>query len=233
MMQEKDAVMPHGYGWKKSAVQEQRELEEARKINPSATIYDVSEPSEIGAYAVDGAVAIDAKNYVSAGSRFWGHLLSSAEIYVYAIKRKMKNKNIPVINAGGARTTSMEDRKLVNKAKKHNWEKLATVAVGDHYPRAVLVADKVNRKRSVRKRGIRIQVFRAEDVLSNPLIHGGGDEGERIASEYRRRFEAIRESEPYKKLERHEGKAIFIEKLHLTRVVDLASRFVRPRVMSK
>ena len=110
---------------------------------------------------------------------------------------------------------------------------LQLVAVGSHYERAALVADKINRKRSVRKRGITIHVFRAEDVLSDPQTHGGGDEGERIASTYKRRFDQIQATELYRKLEKHEKKAIYLEKLHLTRFVDVVSRVVRPRVMSK
>jgi len=232
-LEQKDAVMPHGYGWKYTALQEKTFLEQAKKGNSKTTIYAVSEPSEIGEFGVDAAVALDAKNYLSAGDSFWGHLLTSAEIYVNAIKRKIKDKNTPVINAGGARTTSMEDRKLVKEAKRRGWKKVATVAVGDHYDRALLVANKINRKKGVRRRDIEIEVFRAEEVLSIPQIHGNGDEGERIAAEYRRKFEQIQESQPYIELKRHEEKAIFIEKWHLTRIADLTSKIFRPRVMSQ
>jgi len=128
MIQEKDAIMPHGYGWKTSAIQEQRELGETQKDGLISTIYDVSKPSDIGEFAVDAAVAVKAKHYVVAGDRFWNHLLTSAETYAHAIWKRLPHASI--INAGGARTTSMEVRKLVKEAKEHNWKNVATVAVG-------------------------------------------------------------------------------------------------------
>ncbi|HSX08766.1 MAG TPA: hypothetical protein VLF93_01275 [Candidatus Saccharimonadales bacterium] len=231
MIQEKDAIMPHGYGWETSSIQERRDLGEIQKGDLIATIYDVSKPSGIGELAVDAAAVIKAKQYVVAGDRLWNHLLTSAETYAHAIRKRSPDASI--INAGGARTTSMEVRKLVKEAKEHDWKNVATVAVGPHYERAALVAAKINRKRGIRKKGISIQVFRAEDVLSDPQTHGGGDEGERIAETYKERFARMQATQPYRKLEKHEKKAIYIEKLHLTRVVDLASWVVRPKVMSK
>jgi hypothetical protein len=126
----------------------------------------------------------------------------------------------------------MEIRSFVKEAKKQGWKDLSTVAVGVHHERAAEVARKISRKRSVRKRGITIQVFAAENLLSNPRLHGGGIGGERIATEYRKRFEIMKESESYKELEEHEERARYIEKWHLTRLADLASFVWRPRVMS-
>lgn len=233
MPEKYQAIMPHGYGWEKTAKEEMAELKAANLRDPRSniTIYDVSKPSEIGEFGINAAIAVDAKNYVTAGDRFWDHIVTSAETYAHAIKHRLPHAT--VINAGGARTTSMEVRKLVKEAKRRDWKNIATVSVGQHYQRAVLIAEKISGKRSVKKRGINIQVLAAEDILFDPQMHGGGDRGEKIAAGYRRRFEEIQASEPYKDLVKHEKKAIYIEKMHLTRVADLVSRIIRPKVMSK
>ncbi len=212
--------------------QKKQVLHRKFKKDEIVTLLDVSRPTKLGQF-VDAAAqclyrnGIVDNNIIVTGTKLYKHKVSFSD--VLATQFHLRSPDANVINAGKAWTTSSESRKGARLAKKKGLKKMAVVTLGIHKKRTEIIVRNI--------KGIEIEVLAAEDVLTNPNMHCGGEKGERKAAKYAAYFERLKQTSEYQEFARHEKEAlpktIFVEKWHLARAADLYLRLRRPKVMSK
>lgn len=210
-----------------------QELEKPPEKRKDISIFRYSRPSLEGHFVDSAAQAlyknsVVADNIVVTGSQLFDHPTPYAEVLENQFRVKSPDAN--VIDAGEARTTAMEINGLVQQAREHGWNNIATVTLGIHQKRAAMLAKKVSKRT-----GVNITVLAAEDILTNPEMHESGDHvsAEAKAGRYKEFFGKLQQSKGYRKFATHELIARNIERTHTTALFDKLSKVIRPKVMSK